>query len=117
MLTFRLCTNGDLFAELVFPFEHGDFENPFFELRLHLFRIDVDGKGESTGKRPICSLHTVELLLGHRLFETPLAFNRDAIVAYAKLNTVLVDLGKLCFEDDTLVGLVEINSRRPGPSI
>jgi hypothetical protein len=106
--------DGNLAAFFARPLGHGDRQDPPFELRFDLLRVDARRKLERSMEGPIRPFHAKELLFADLFLETSLTPERDAILIDAELDVALLDFRELRFEDETLVGFVEVDRWRPG---
>src|SRR6266852_5008442 len=80
---------------------------------LDRFRIHGVGQREAAAERPIGTLHAQVLVFGHLGLELALAANGQDVVLHANVEILGIDLGEIGLHDQLVLGLVNIDRRRP----
>src|SRR3990170_6947340 len=91
------------------------FQHPVLELRADLVLLHRSRQGEGAVERPVGPLDPVIVLLLYLLLELPLSVQGQDAVLDLHADLVLLQAGKLRFDDDGVLRLANVDRGRPHP--
>src|SRR6516164_292370 len=113
--TLLLDFNFDLPRLGSFLFEQGDAEYTVAVGSVDVIGVEGVGYGETAHEVAVATLDAMVALDGVLLFELALAGDREGLVFDADVDVFEFDIRQVGFEDEFVLGLVDIDGGRPRP--
>jgi len=110
----RLDFDFDLARLGGFLFGKGDAQDAIFEAGNNVLGIESVGHGEAADEAAIAALDAVIALAGLLLLELALAGDGEGLVLDADVDVFGIDIRDVGFEDELVLGLVDVDGGRPG---
>jgi len=92
----------------------GHGQDAVLELGAHIVGIEALGYGEAAGKSAVAAFDAMEAFVLLFLFELSVTGDGEGLVFDVDVDVGGVDFGEVGFEDEFVLGLIDIDGRGPG---